>query len=284
MSSVPPCPTCRGEHAEIFFMLHDQPVLIGLLWPDQASARACGRGDIDLAFCPDCGFIWNISFDPARINYDQQYDNSLHFSPTFQRYTQELVNRLTETYDLRGKRIVDIGCGKGDFLVMMCEAGGNYGYGFDPSYEGERSATSAAERIVWSNDYYDERHAAIQADLLCSRFVFEHIPAPLDFLRMIRGSVSSPSRTIIFFEVPDVDLIVRQFSVWDIIYEHCSYFSVESLTHVFAECGFDVLRVEETFDRQYLTIDARASTDQRGVVGSGCRQPRKIDFRRGRFF
>ncbi|WP_108862166.1 class I SAM-dependent methyltransferase [Ruegeria sp. Alg231-54] len=266
--SVPACPVCGGDHAALFFSLSDQPVLIGVLWPDADSARACRRGDIDLAFCPDCGFIWNVSFDPDRIEYDQQYDNSLHFSPTFQNYSQKLVDRLIDTYGLHQRTVVDIGCGKGDFLAMLCEAGGNTGYGFDPSYEGERVSTSAADRITWSNDYYGEEHARLQADLLASRFVYEHIPAPNEFLRMIRRSITDPDRTVIYFEVPDTDLIIRQGSVWDVIYEHCSYFSVESLTRSFSACGFDVLRVEETFEKQFLTIEARAAGTDTGNPGN----------------
>lgn len=257
--TVRACPVCDGPRAEVFFALAGQPVLIGVLWPDAASARACPKGDIALAFCPDCGFVWNTAFDPDRMAYDQRYDNSLHFSPTFQDYSRRLVDRLVATYDLRGRHIIDIGCGKGDFLAMLCEAGDNTGQGFDPSYEGERVKSPAADRITWSNSYYTEREARISADLLASRFVFEHIPAPRDFLSMIRRSITEPMHTVVFFEVPHVGLILRQMSVWDVIYEHCSYFGVESLTRVFARCGFDVLRVEETYDGQFLTIEARAA-------------------------
>jgi hypothetical protein len=151
---TPACPICESARAEIFFRLAAQPVLIGVLWESAAAAQGCRRGDIDLAFCPDCGFVWNVAFDPALIEYDRRYDNSLHFSPTFQAYTRALVERLVAAYGLHGKRVVDIGCGKGDFLAMLCEAGGNFGWGFDPAHEGARVATPAAERIVWSNDHY----------------------------------------------------------------------------------------------------------------------------------
>lgn len=237
------------------------PVLIGVLWHDREAAKSCRTGDIELAFCPDCGFIWNIAFDPGRIEYGQRYDNSLHFSPTFQRYTQTVIERLIDTYNLHGKHLVDIGGGKGDFLAMMCETGGNFGYGFDPSYEGERVKTPSADRIQWSTEYYDERQARIQADLISSRFVFEHIPEPRAFLDMIRRNIRERERTVIYFEVPHVDLIVRQLSIWDIIYEHCSYFGVESLTRCFAECRFEVLHVAETYRKQYISIEARVATN-----------------------
>ena len=265
--SAPACPVCGGGAAERVVSLADQPVLIGVLWDDAEAARACRRGDIDLTFCPECGFLWNPAFDPARIAYDRRYDNSLHFSPTFQSYSQALVDRLVETYGLRHKTVVDIGCGKGDFLAMLCEAGPNRGYGFDPAYEGDRVSTEAAGRITWSTEHFGEAHAALPADLIASRFVYEHIPEPQAFLAMLRRSIADPARTVIFFEVPDADLIVRQFSVWDLIYEHCSYFSVESLSRSFAAAGFDVLRLEETYGRQFLTVEARPAAAAPGDPG-----------------
>lgn len=253
------CPICGGDRAEVFFSLPDQPVLIGVMWPDADSARGCRRGDIDLAFCPGCGHVWNVSFQPALVDYDRRYDNSLHFSPKFQAYTRALVERLVRTYDLRGKHVVDIGCGKGDFLAMLCEAGGNSGHGFDPSHEGERVRTTAADRITWSTEYFGEGHASIPADLVTSRYVLEHVPDPRAFLGTVRRSIARPDSAVVVFEVPDIDLILRQMSVWDVIYEHCSFFGVESLTRAFAAAGFDVLRVEQTYGRQFVTIEARVA-------------------------
>ena len=253
------CPVCSNVRGKTFFSLADMPLFIGVLWADRKSARSCKTGNIDLAFCPDCGLIWNTSFVPEDMEYGQSYDNSLHFSKTFQNYTQEVVDRLTDTYDLHGKALVDIGGGSGDFLEMMCAAGGNYGYGFDPSYGDGVIEAHPDDRIQWTADYYDERHAQIQADLISSRFVFEHIPNPREFLKMIRQNIQDPERTVVYFEVPNVDLIVRQLSVWDIIYEHCTYFSVESLSRCFTECGFELLHVEESYEKQFLSVEARVA-------------------------
>lgn len=263
-----PCPICEGDNAEHVLSLQDQPLLVGVMWPDEESATSCERGDIDLTFCPDCGYLWNRSFDPERIVYDQEYDNSLHFSAIFNAYSEELASRLVETYQLHEKTVIDIGCGKGDFLAMLCEAGDNTGYGFDPSFAGPHVTTPGAGQITWSNAKYSEKQAAVQADLVVSRFVFEHIPDPRHFLRMIRRSIADPPRTTIFFEVPDADLIIRQNSIWDLTYEHCSYFSKETLTRSFAACGFKVLRIEQTFGKQFLNIEARVASDGVGDPGS----------------
>ena len=53
---------------------------------------------------------------------------------------------LREAYKegLRGKDIIEIGCGKGEFLLLLCEMGNNRGTGFDPGFVSERISSFSA--------------------------------------------------------------------------------------------------------------------------------------------
>jgi hypothetical protein len=232
------------------------PVSIGVQWPGRDEALACKKGDIRLAFCPKCGFIWNASFDSGRLEYSKRYDNSLDYSPIFQKYAGELARRLIDSYDIRNKRIVELGSGKGHFLALLCELGNNAGTGFDPSFEGERIQSPAAERITFINDFYGEKYTNICGELICSRHVLEHIPTPVDFISMVRRTIGERQDAVVYFEVPNVRLILEQLSVWDIIYEHCSYFGHESLGSVFARSGFKILDLRDAYSAQFLSIEA----------------------------
>jgi len=251
------CPVCQSPEHQSFFELTDMPVSIGVQWATAAEARACARGDLQLAFCSGCGFIWNRAFDPGRLEYSQRYDNSLDFSPVFQAYARQLAGRLIETYDVRGKDVVELGCGKGHFLALLCEHGENRGVGFDPSYEGARVESPAANRITYIADFYGEKYTKYRGDLICCRHVFEHIPEPVAFLSMVRRTIGERDSAIVYFEVPNVRFILEQHSIWDIIYEHCNYFSRESLGSIFRRCGFEVLRLEESYGAQFLSLEAR---------------------------
>lgn len=237
------------------------PVSIGVQWPDIDSARSCTRGDLQLTYCNSCGFVWNRSFDESRLEYSQKYDNSLDFSPVFQTYAEGLADRLIETYSIRAKRVVELGCGKGHFLSLLCERGQNSGIGFDPSYEGERVDSAVADRIEYVQDFYGEKYTDHPGDLVCCRHVLEHIKNPLEFLASVRKTVGGNTDTVVYFEVPNVRLILERLSVWDIIYEHCNYFSRESLVNLFQRAGFEVLRIEETYQKQFLSIDCRLSSN-----------------------
>lgn len=251
------CAVCGSADPAVFFESGPVPAHIGILWTTRESAVDCPKGVIRLAFCPSCGFVQNVSFDPSRMEYSRAYDNSLHFSPVYREYARSCALRLIERHGVRNKTVMEIGCGKGDFLALLCGLGNNEGVGFDPSFEPDRIAEAARERITFVQDFYSERHAGYQADLICCRYVLEHMPLPSSFLRTVRQSIGLRTDTVVYFEVPNVGFTLDDLYVWDVIYEHCCYFGRNSLARAFASSGFSVLEIEEVFGGQYLGIEAK---------------------------
>jgi hypothetical protein len=248
------CTVCQGDGARPLLDIADVPAHCNLLWSSREEAQSAPRGDIRLCFCPQCGHLFNAAFDPQRMAYTQEYENSLHFSPVFQEYATALAQDLVERHDLRGKEIVEIGSGKGDFLHLLCELGGNRGTGFDASYVPD-PGKELDGRVRFVQEFYSERHGRHPADLICCRHVLEHIEHPDDFVAMVRRSVGD-RQTAVFFEVPDALYTLRDLGIWDIIYEHCSYFSRPSLARLFEQNGFGVQRLASVFKGQFLTIEA----------------------------
>lgn len=248
------CPVCHATSFRAFLDIPSVPVHCNLLWSTREGALGAPQGRIDLGFCPQCGHVWNMAFDPALMEYTQQYENSLHFSPRFQQYAEELAQRLIEQHTIRNKDIVEIGSGKGEFLRMLCEMGNNRGFGFDPSYIPEPEDEASNGKITFIQDLYSERYADYKADFICCRHVLEHIQFPADMLLNVRKTIGSRQDIVVFFEMPNALFMLRDLSIWDFIYEHCSYFSAGSLAYAFRDCGFDVLDLREEFGGQYLSI------------------------------
>src|SRR3546814_6629618 len=111
---------------------------------DLGPAQLLPRGDSDLAFCPRCAFVFNASWRNGATIYTDRYEETQTFSPTYAAFQRRLAEELIGRYDIRGKEIVEIGCGKGAFLSLLCETGGNSGIGYDPSFVPERSAARTA--------------------------------------------------------------------------------------------------------------------------------------------
>ena len=263
--SVTNCVVCGAGNLEIVIEIPSVPTHCNVLWNTHAEAINASRGDIRLVFCSTCGHVFNAVFQPELMSYTQTYENSLHFSPRFQRYAEALASRLVEKYNLRKKDIIEIGCGQGDFLTLLCQLGQNRGVGFDPSYISKVKVNALDDHITFIQDFYSMEDAALPANLITCRHVLEHIQYPVEFLTTIRQIIGHRLDIVTFFEVPNALFTLRDLAIWDIIYEHCSYFSLNSLEQLFTRCGFKVIDVAETFAGQYLYLEGMPSDSNKQI-------------------
>jgi hypothetical protein len=255
------CPVCSRPVDAPFVEIPGVPVHVSALHRTPDGARTAYRGDLELVFCESCGFIWNAAYDPALVTYDTAYEASLDHSPAFVAYVEGLAQRLVERYDLRGRRIVEIGCGQADFLHRLAEAGGNVGIGYDPAYVGP----GTDGRVTVRQELYTRETAGEdQPDFVACRHVLEHIERPLEFIRGLRRTLDAERGTPVYFEVPNGEHQLGHGVVWDMIYAHYSTFTAPSLRALFELGGFEVVDTGTAFGEQYLWIEARpAAVPQR---------------------
>jgi SAM-dependent methyltransferase len=252
------CPACGNLGLAQFYSVDDIPVNSCLVVDSAEEGRAFPRGDLRIALCERCGFITNTAFDLRRLHYDASYEETQIFSPTFTTFQDHLILRLLDEHDLRGKAVVEIGCGKGDFLARMAELGNVRGIGIDPTAIASRLVGVAAERVTFINEFYGPQHGALGADMIVCRHALEHIPDVAGFLRLIREAVGDHP-TPIFFELPETLRVLREGAYWDIYFEHCGYFTPGSLARAFEHAGFAVTDVRLGYGDQYLMLEARTS-------------------------
>jgi SAM-dependent methyltransferase len=225
--------------------------------PNKKEAMEYPRGNIALGYCSGCGFIANTAFDPQVQEYSTRYEETQGYSSCFNAFAKSLAGHLINRYGLRNKDILEIGCGKGEFLTLLCKLGNNRGIGIDPSFIPERNPASSDLDIKFIQDFYSEKYHHLTADFICCRHTLEHIPQTGEFLRRLRRTIGDKTDTLIFFEVPDTLRILREGAFWDIYYEHCSYFSPGSLAQLFRASGFTLVDLSLGFDEQYVLLTAK---------------------------
>jgi len=251
------CFVCGTSDLLIFYEVKNIPVHSVQLIRTREEALGCKKGDIALGYCRECGHISNVLFDPSLLSYSEDCEENQAFSSRFSAFHKELANRLIEKYELFNKDIIEIGCGKGDFLTLLCELGQNRGVGFDPAYVHGRSAGKPSKQVEFIRDHYSENYFHYKADFVCCKMTLEHIGTPVDFVRMIRSALDDRPDTTLFFQVPDAVRILKETAFWDVYYEHCSYFSESSLIRLLNRCGFDAIDQWQGYESQYLMITAR---------------------------
>lgn len=254
MPDLQVCPSCGGTATENIHEVARVPVHSVTLHHSADDARAVATGEIVLCFCHSCGFLHNAAFDATLQDYARGYVSTQAHSGTFDAFHRRLARDLVERHQLHGKHIVEIGCGQGEFLRLLCDLSGAQGVGFDPAYV-PRPAPSPGLHFVAAP--YSGAHPLAAADLVCCKMTLEHIAQTGEFVGEVRRAMGEGGTA--FFQVPDVTRILDEVAFWDVYYEHCSYFDPGALTHLFERSGFEVLRAWSDYGGQYLMIEARPS-------------------------
>jgi len=249
------CPNCKHNNIEDFFVIPNAPVHSLVTIKDYQEAIAIPTKEISLAFCNNCGFIFNSSFDTSLDYYTQGYEDQQGFSPTFVKFITGLSQRFIDKYDIKDKEVIEIGCGKGDFISLISELGNNKGIGIDPAWVPGRTKENPNVRFI--KEFYSEKHGDLQADCIACRHTLEHIHDTYGFMEIIRKSIKNNDKVVLFFEVPSIVRILEIQAFWDIFYEHSTYMSPGSLARLFRMNGFEVLDMYLEYDNQYLFIEAR---------------------------
>ena len=250
------CPACRSDALLDFIDLGDVPVNSCLLLDRRSAAIDFPRGRLDLAVCSSCGFITNRSFHAELAEYSARYEETQGYSPTFVAFARELARHWVERHHLAGGHILEIGCGKGEFLTWLLEAGAGSATGIDPGLHPERLDPATAGRIECIVDRYGQHSLDLRADAIVCRHTLEHLPDVAEVMQLITAHAAALQAPLLF-ELPDTLRVLREVAFWDLYYEHCSYFTAGSLARLFRSSGLGVLDLQRVYGDQYLIIEAQ---------------------------
>jgi hypothetical protein len=228
-----------------------------VLHASASAARDAPCSDIDLALCERCALIYNAKFDPALVQYAAGYQNPLHVSECFRGFAAELGSRLVKHHHLFGGTAIEIGCGDGFFLERLVESGMHRGIGYDPAMTG-LTAGRKIPGVQIVPELFNVDESADSVDAIICRHVFEHLASPVEFLSQLRSNIGGQD-TLMYFEVPNATRMLESVIVWDVIFEHFTYWTSATLSALFVRCGFNPLSVSTDFGDQFLMLEARPS-------------------------
>lgn len=261
------CPICGSADHVAFDRRPRVPVHQNGLCATREAALATPTGVLEMTGCRACGFVWNAAFEPELLVYDAAYENDQTCSPAFRAHFEDRAARvLAAMSDIRPARVVEVGCGQGDFLAHLSEAGGariGRATGFDPAWRGADG--EGPGRAAIHRRYYGPATAGLAGgapDAIVSRHTIEHVPDPVGFLSSLREAAGRDAPTRIFVETPCIGWVIANGQMQDLFYEHCSIFTAGSLARALRESGFGPARAGHVFGGQYLWAEGGFGADE----------------------
>ena len=198
--------------------------------------------------CHNCGVV-QVSNKP--VNYYKETIRSAGFSKDMLKYRKNQFKNFVKKYKLQNKRIIEIGCGNGDYLSVLkkfCKKT----YGIEYSKKNVQLCKKLNLKV--SKGYICDKNINLKKNqfngFICMSFM-EHAPDINKFLRSINKILKDESFGII--EVPNFNMILKKKLYTEFIRDHIYYFTKETLEKVLNLNGFEVLKCEEIWDKYILS-------------------------------
>jgi hypothetical protein len=209
--------------------------------PDAPVADAIALG---IAQCDACGLVQSTS--PPVASY-RRVITAAGVSPSMRAHRAEQARAFAVAFGLAGRRVVEIGCGRGYALDLVAQSGM-----VPMGVEAGGTPVDAETQWPIADAYPTAAHTLPDspfAAFLCYNFL-EHAPDPRDFLRGIAASLEPDGVGLI--EVPSYAQQRARARVFDYVADHVSYFDDASFALALTLGGFTVERMARVRDGENL--------------------------------
>lgn len=225
---------------------------------------------LSLFQCPACGLV---QFNCQPVDYYRDVIRAGGFTTTMVELRRRQYRHLIEAYGLEGKKFIEAGCGRGEFLSVLAE--------FPVEAHGIEHRADLVELAVKSGldvtqgfpETEDTRFPGGPYDAFLSFNFLEHQPRPGIMLRCIANNLKEGGMGLI--TVPSLEYILQYDGYYELIRDHIAYYTFETLRNLLESCGFEVLE-EEMINRDTLSVIVRKTEDGAPGAESGT-APAKVD-------
>ena len=144
------CPICGEEKLLPLITIPNIPTLINVLKENESQAKEAICGTQSLVQCDRCGFIFNNCFDSELLKYEEGYHSERGVSQYFHKHMEKIIEQINAAKDIKGKNVLEVACGSGEFLQKIALQGALQCIGIDPSLNTEESG----QTIQFQKEYF----------------------------------------------------------------------------------------------------------------------------------
>lgn len=192
---------------------------------------------LDLYQCRSCGLV---QFDCEPVDYYKKVIRAGGETSTMINLRLHQYNNFVKKFNLSGKKVLEVGCGRGEFLKVWRNFPDIHAVGLEDSEELVNIANNGgltvyqgfigSARTLVENAPYD---AFVQFNFL------EHQPYPNQMLQGIYNNLTDNGVGLV--TVPSLEYILQYDGYYELIRDHIAYYSKETLSLLFENNGFEII-------------------------------------------
>ena len=210
--------------------------------PNAESLESDKGVNLEVCQCSGCDLV-QLSNEP--VPYYREVIRAAAISKEMTDFRRKQFESFVQKYSLKGGKIIEIGCGRGEYLSTMQQFGVE-AYGLEYS---EESVTQCLKNglnvskgfIQGSADRLN--NAPFDAFFILN--FLEHLPDPNTTLRGIYNNLTEDAVGLV--EVPNFDMILRKKLFSEFIGDHLFYFTRETLSATLRLNGFEIIECNEVW-------------------------------------
>ena len=213
-------------------------------FPDEKSLKHEKGVNLKIYQCSGCGLV---QLDSKPVHYYKDVVRAVSISKDIKEFRAKQFKNFVNKYSLRAKKILEVGCGRGEHLFIMRKL-------VKKTYGIEHAEESVDYCVKQGLNVSREFLAKPSQKLLNAPFdaffimnFLEHLPSPNATLTGMYNNLSDEGIGLV--EVPNFDMILRNNLFSEFIPDHLLYFTQGTLIKALSLNGFDVIECsEERYD------------------------------------
>lgn len=243
------CRVCGREFFKEPLLQYSNMPKSAQYFPDSTTLASDLGADLDVYQCAGCGLV-QLNNEP--VSYYREVIRAAAVSDVIKNLKTRQFADLIKKYSLQEKKILEIGCGRGEFLSLLSK--------LDVKASGIEYSESAVQECQKNGlsvfRGYPDRESEKLADGPFDGFLLlmflEHMPEPNVALRVIYENLADEAVGLV--EVPNFDMMLRNKLFSEFVSDHLLYFTKETLQTVLQLNGFEVLEQQEIRDEYVISV------------------------------
>jgi 2-polyprenyl-3-methyl-5-hydroxy-6-metoxy-1,4-benzoquinol methylase len=228
-------------------------------FPTEDTLHLDSGEDLEVCQCDMCSLI---QLNCAPVPYYREVIRSAAFSEEMGLFRDEQFKDFIETHRLEGKDILEVGCGKGEYMSLMDGHGANV-YGIE--YSADSVGACREGNLNVNKGYIETASQDLGFNKKFDAFFIlnflEHLPNINEVLRGIANNLNEDAVGLV--EVPNFDMILRNNLFSEFISDHLYYFTKDTLRMTLERNGFEIIECKEIWYDYIISavVKKRTKTD-----------------------